>query len=969
MKGILSKLFTMKYFILTVFFITNILSAQSVIPVVTTSNETDKPIELKRLKISVFVTENIATTTLEMQFFNNNDRVMEGELNFPLDNGVTVSRFALEVNGEMREGVVVDKEKATQTFEAITRQNIDPGLVEVTKGNNFKARIYPIPPKGYKKATIAFEQELIGDDKNYFYQLPLNFQHTLEKFSATVEVVMSKPEVIKSDRPTINLEFTDSRNSYISEYHKKNVKLKTRLAFAIPKSKTINKVLIYKGSVSPDNYFYININPKVEYRSKPKPTSITILWDESASSKNRNIEKELKILEKYLSWVQNGSIELITFSNTSHSIENYTINDGSSKSLSKRLKESKFDGGTNIGSINFNDINTSEILLFTDGISNFGSDAKLESTSPVTSINTSNIADHNLLEHYASASNGIYINAFTLTTSEAIGLLTKQQKRFIKAEYDNENIKEFYPKPGVVVSTNFSCSGKVEGAVKEVKISFGFGNIITESYIVTIDNSNRIDNNVGERIWAQKKLRALLANKSLNEVKEHGKKYKLVTPGTSLIVLDEVDDYVRFEITPPESLLKEYNQLISQKIKNNAQTRENRLGRICEEFESDFKWWETVKDYRNKPKETKEVIENTLSGRVSGVEVNENDMELEEVVVTGYQRSSENNNESSMEPSLTYTSSLKLNQWESNAQYMSDLKAVDSKDLYTEYLKLRTDNEDNPSFYFDVATYMFQKSQKDDGLRVLSNLAEFELESTELMRVLARTLSEHEFYDEAIYVFKKVMALRSFEPHSYIDLGMTYAEKGEYQKAIDNLYSVISKDWDSDIISRFSGIEMIVLHDINNIIYHHNDELDISEINDCFIKHMPVDIRVLIDWNANDTDIDLWTTDPREEICNYQNKETRIGGKISNDITQGYGPEEFRLKHAIEGKYIIEANFFGTRKQTLLGNVTVRAIVYTNFGSVNENKEIMNLQLEPNKNGNYTIGEMNFESFPLQSGN
>lgn len=96
----------------------------------------------------------------------------------------------------------------------------------------------------------------------------------------------------------------------------------------------------------------------------------------------------------------------------------------------------------------------------------------------------------------------------------------------------------------------------------------------------------------------------------------------------------------------------------------------------------------------------------------------EEDAELEEIVVTGYtpspNRRRQNSNISEIQSgsSLTFSSTLDLKKWESNAEYMSDLKCADAKDLYAEYMKLKSANEDNPSFYFDVATYMFQKSQR-----------------------------------------------------------------------------------------------------------------------------------------------------------------------------------------------------------------------------------------------------------------
>ncbi len=965
-------LYAKKNIVLTIIltFLSNAIAAQVIddLPIIRTGSKADKPIELKRLKIHVFVIENIATTTFEMQFYNNNNRVMEGELNFPLSNGVTVSGFALDVNGEMREGVVVEKEKATQAFEAVTRRNIDPGIVEVTKGNNFKARVYPIPPKGYKKAVIAFEHELSGDNENYIYQLPVNIKHKLEEFSVYVEVVMNKPEVIKSKHPAINLTFTEARNSYISEYKENNFLPDTQLAFSIPKPNSISEVLTYKGEVTSDNYFYINLDPKLESISKTKPSRIGIIWDESSSGKNRNIKKELALLESYFTWMKEGTIELKTFSNALHTEKTFRIMDGKSPDLIAFLKSIKYDGGTNLGAIDFSSMNCEEILLFSDGISTFGKKPDYNFRRPVIPVNSSNTSDHNLLEYIASASRGVYINAFNLKEQEITRLLQNQQKSLIKVDYDTQSITDFYPETGQVITGNFSSSGKVEGAKNEITFHFGYGDKIMESHTVIIDNTKRITNNIGERIWAQKKLRSLLVQGDHEQIKAHGKKFSLVSPGTSLIVLDEVRDYVNYEIVPPASLQKEYYRLIAQKTKNNTQNREDRLDNICEQFKSDVDWWATIDNKSTKKDKSDSVAPPPALHEVREVMEDRevmimDDAVLEEVVITGYAAGTrvQRNTGRKEERRAGLTSSVKMNKWDSNAPYMNEIKTTDAKDLYKKYLKLKPENLENPSFYFDMATYMFQKDQRDEGLRVISNLAELELENTELLRTLGRKLSEYKFYDEAITVFNEVLNLRSFEPHSYIDLGLTYAEMGEYQKAIDQLYTVVDKTWDSDIITRFPGIEIIVLHDINNIINKNRNEVDISTINTCFVKHLPVDVRVVLDWDANETDIDLWVTDPAGEKCSFQNKYTKIGGKMSNDITQGYGPEEFRLKKAIEGKYKIEANFYGTAKQTLLGNVTVRAIVYTGFGSKNEHKEILTLQLEPTKKGDYTIGELVFE--------
>ena len=92
----------------------------------------EKEIILDTMKISAEIKGSISTTTYELTFYNPNNRILEGEFEFPLLSGQTVTGYALDINGKMRDGVVVEKEKARQTFEAVERQNIDPGILEKT---------------------------------------------------------------------------------------------------------------------------------------------------------------------------------------------------------------------------------------------------------------------------------------------------------------------------------------------------------------------------------------------------------------------------------------------------------------------------------------------------------------------------------------------------------------------------------------------------------------------------------------------------------------------------------------------------------------------------------------------------------------------------------------------------------------------------------------------------------------------
>ena len=76
----------------------------------------DQPVRLQSLKVDVEVAGGVAETRVQMEFFNPNSRVLEGKLQFPLGAGQVVSGFALDIDGQMRDAVPVEKARAEQVF-------------------------------------------------------------------------------------------------------------------------------------------------------------------------------------------------------------------------------------------------------------------------------------------------------------------------------------------------------------------------------------------------------------------------------------------------------------------------------------------------------------------------------------------------------------------------------------------------------------------------------------------------------------------------------------------------------------------------------------------------------------------------------------------------------------------------------------------------------------------------------------
>ena len=85
-------------------------------------------------------------------------------------------------------------------------------------------------------------------------------------------------------------------------------------------------------------------------------------------------------------------------------------------------------------------------------------------------------------------------------------------------------------------------------------------------------------------------------------------------------------------------------------------------------------------------------------------------------------------------------------------------------------------------------------------------------------------------------------------------------------------------------------------------------------------------------WNTDQTDVDLHVLEPSGEECSYENKDTRIGGHITDDITTGFGPEMYRLSDAMGGKYDIWVKLFGNNQNRTRLRNKVHLTIYKGYG-------------------------------------
>jgi Vault protein inter-alpha-trypsin domain len=114
----------------------------------------------------------LAFTELHLTFENPRDRVLEGRFSIALPPGAALSRFALKINGGWQEGEVVERQRARVAYEDSLHRKVDPALLEQEAGNEFSARIFPIPARGQKELIVSYSHAMARADQPYV--LPLH---------------------------------------------------------------------------------------------------------------------------------------------------------------------------------------------------------------------------------------------------------------------------------------------------------------------------------------------------------------------------------------------------------------------------------------------------------------------------------------------------------------------------------------------------------------------------------------------------------------------------------------------------------------------------------------------------------------------------------------------------------------------------------------------------------------------------
>ena len=254
--------------------------------------------------------------------------------------------------------------------------------------------------------------------------------------------------------------------------------------------------------------------------------------------------------------------------------------------------------------------------------------------------------------------------------------------------------------------------------------------------------------------------------------------------------------------------------------------------------------------------------------------------------------------------------------------------------------------EENPKYYYveNEADVLELKFGKYDALKMLSTIVERNSGDGKLLRDVAYSAMRLGLSEHAFYLFKKVTEKMPHQPHSYQAIAQILAEMGNYNLALVYYEVAYSAGWNA----RFGSFnEIIGLDYLRFLRLAINSETKIS--NSDFMKIRlkelekryksktdKVNLMITINWNTDNSDIDLHVVEPGGEECYYSHKRTKSGGNISNDVTGGFGPEMYVNPAKLSGTYKVKVKYFNDNSNRASTRTQVYVVIYENWGKLNE---------------------------------
>src|SRR5450432_2819871 len=539
------------------------------------------PLEVSNHHVEVKIDGQVATTSIDQEFYNPNDQRLEGAYMFPVPKGAHIDKFSMEVGGKMVDAELLPADKARQVYEDIVRKMRDPALLEYAGRDLFKVRIFPIEPRSRKPIKISYTELLRSETGTVTYTYPLS----TEKFSAQPIKSLSVKVELKTEQPLASIYSPshkveikrDGANHAVIGYESTNEKPDTdfQLVYSTEKRDVGLSLISYKPS-GEDGYFLLLAAPTIAKEAKPAPKDIVFVVDTSGSMAGAKMNQARKALAFCVENLNaDDRFDIVRFSTEAEPLFGKLVDADSDhrKRASDFIGDLKPIGGTAIAdalqaALKMRAEKSERpfvVIFLTDGLPTVGARTPDEIVASVkkagagvrifsfgigSDVNTQlldQIAENTrAFSQYVLPNEDLELKVSSFVTRIKEPALTNLRLEFSGDVHTSKmypaELPDLFKGDQLVLTGRYSGSGEVEARLT----GMAAGHEQTFTYKVRFEDHNTANDFV-PRLWATRRVGFLLdeirlhgeTNELRDEATELARRYGIVTPYTAYLIVED----------------------------------------------------------------------------------------------------------------------------------------------------------------------------------------------------------------------------------------------------------------------------------------------------------------------------------------------------------------------------------------------------------------------------------------------
>ena len=950
-----------------------------------------KRLHLAELTVDAKVVGPMADVQIDMLIASNEkDGItdQEARLVLALPDDAVVTGYALDVGGKLIPGQLIEQAKARNVYEDTVRRGIDPGLAEVTAQNKFQTQIYPVSSDKPRRFRLRFSAPF---DPTRGLTLPLDTEVPVGKARLTVSAQGY------AAAPSLRFGGKELALQRDGSTWQGSVDL---AASRMPGG-------LWLGGGKPDapitlmrhangrRFFVISDATSATGSAPPQGERLRIYWDRSLSHKLAGTEDEIDALVALVDSTKPAGIDLVTFASGGPQV--VALADGTA--LRRMLGGITYRGATTLAGLDDLKLpDARRCLLVSDGRITIDHGASFRPDCPLSVLSADPAADSAWLGRIAQRQQGKFVRIAKGKGADAATTLGSSNFTVFSVRDGDDNkvswrTLDAAPGHWLLLGELPADFRLPSPAALSVRIARPDGRVIEQQYET---DAGAFSLDAPGALWASDKVTELSSDPADHDAMvKLARAFQVAGPAMSFLVLDNPRQYLTADIAPPpgfpQEWMNDYAEAKAERAKDKRGAADRRLGFVVEQWQLRKKWWDSrftpPKHYRDADTDravgapvpvpapapmmapparaASAPVQNAgdvaaaapqLARRESSGEGYVDGGDASAIVVTASRVQSSNQETPVAVTAISGQSKasveVRLTAMLADRPYLKALDAAPADQRLAVLAKQEAEYGTLPAFYFDVAEWFRLKSDKVTARELLLSALELQESNNETLQIVSFRLERDGDYDHAVQIAERFAAGATFRPQPQRVLALALAARGkargrtglpDLERAFDLLTKVaLAPEYDS---SDFQGLEVISLMEANALIPQITALGGEWELDQRLVALFDTDARIVIEWTADDADIDLWVDEPSGERVMYSNALSHSGGQISNDMTDGYGPEEYTIRRAPPGSYRVRVNGFDADRINPNGPGHVLVRLGRNFGRPSQSETLVDVDL------------------------